>query len=87
MKWKVCLFADMSEVRYRRLPQHEEDAADSVDGQQEDFLPEQFARQPVQVLHTWDSQNTSDLMPGVILEEVMSQILKQGDWCLILVLT
>lgn len=25
MKWKVCLFADMSEVRYRRLPQHEED--------------------------------------------------------------
>ena len=24
-------------------------AADSVDGQQEDFLPEQFAKQPVQV--------------------------------------
>jgi len=40
----------MSEVRYRRLPQHDEHAADSVDnGQQEEFLPEQFTKQPVQV--------------------------------------
>ena len=35
----------MGEVRYRKLQQQE----DSIDGGQEEFLPEQFVRLPVKV--------------------------------------